>query len=125
LHCVPQAGAQSERDIASTQGSAPQQSNIVIENWVKPESGWLYLLDPKPNVGGPGGRVWLIDPGTGIVKGSIRTGDSADFALAPDGTRLYVASLTQGDASALAVIDTAEGRMLKSGTVDNRALTAH
>lgn len=120
---VPQAGAQSERDSASTQGSAPQQSNIVIENWVKPDSGWLYVLDPKPNTGGPGGRVWLIDPGTGTVKGSIRTGDNADFALSPDGTRLYIASVTQGDTSELAVIDTAEGRILKSGTVDNRALT--
>src|SRR5271163_2639081 len=48
---------------------------IEIENWSKPESGWLYVLDPKPDAGGPGGRVWLIDPETAKVTGSIRTGE--------------------------------------------------
>ena len=36
--------------------------------------------------------------------GSIRTGDNADFALAPDGSRLYVASATGGDMSELGTI---------------------
>jgi hypothetical protein len=71
------------------------------------------VLDPKPDAGGAGGRVWLIDPETGEVMGSIRTGDNADFALAPDGSRLYVASITEGDSSELAVIDTAQGVVLK------------
>jgi hypothetical protein len=97
--------------------------NIEVENWVKPEPGWLYVLDPKPEAGGPGGRVWLIDPETAKVMGSIRTGDHADFALSPDGSRLYVASVADADSSELAVIDTARGVVLKSGAVGGRAVT--
>jgi hypothetical protein len=78
------------------------------------------VLDPKPDAGGAGGRVWLIDPETGEVMGSIRTGDNADFALAPDGSRLYVASITEGDSSELAVIDTAQGVVLKRAAVEDR-----
>jgi hypothetical protein len=80
----------------------------------------LYVLDPKPEAGGPRSRIWLIDPQTGKVMGSIRTGDNADFALAPDGSRLYVASITEGDSSELAVIDTAQGVVLKRGEIDDR-----
>jgi hypothetical protein len=54
--------------------------------------------------------------------GSIRTGEGADFALSPDGSRLYVASVTEGDSSELAVIDTAQGAVLKSGAVNGRAV---
>jgi hypothetical protein len=54
------------------------------------------------------------------VMGSIRTGDNADFALTPDGSRLYVASITDGDSSELAAIDTAEGVVLQRGTVNYR-----
>lgn len=104
-----------------TETTASPQSRI--ENWTKPQPGWLYVLDPKPEAGGPGGRIWLVDPETGKVRGSIRTGDGADFALSPDGSRLYVASLIGGDASEMAVIDTIEGKVLKSGTVNGRAVT--
>jgi hypothetical protein len=99
--------------------NGPATSQIEIENWVKPKSGWLYVLDPKPD-GVPGGRVWLVDPETGKVMGSIRTGNNPDFALSPDGSRLYVASITQGDSSELAVIDTAQGAVIHSGTVEYR-----
>jgi hypothetical protein len=108
------------------QNSAPKQtkasgaSKIEIENWVKPEPGWLYVLDPKPDTGGPGGRVWLLDPETAKVMGGVRTGDNADFALSPDGSRLYVASITQGDSSELAVVDTAHGAILQRGTLEYR-----
>jgi len=107
---------------APTLADAPGQSSIEVENWAKPQSGWLYVLDPKPDAGGPGGRVWLVDPETAKVMGSIRTGDNADFALSPDGSRLYVASVTNGDASELAVIDTSQGAVLKSGAVNGRAV---
>ena len=94
-------------------------SKIEVEDWVKPKSGWLYVLDPKPD-GVAGGRVWLVDPETGKTMGSIRTGDNADFALSPDGSRLYVASITAGSSSELAVIDTAQGAVVQSSTVEYR-----
>jgi hypothetical protein len=108
---------------------APASAAITVENWSKPEPGWLYVLDAKPNQGA-GERIWLVDPESGRSMGSIRTGPAADFALSPDGGRLYVASLAQpgapdnpqGDASELAVFDTAEGKILKSGQVFSRAL---
>ncbi len=94
--------------------------NVQVENWAKPKSGWLYVLDPKPDAGEPGGRVWLVDPETGKAMGSIRTGDNADFALSPDGSRLYIASITQGDSSELAVIDTAQGAIVKRSVIEDR-----
>jgi hypothetical protein len=106
---------------APTNASLP--SNIEVEKWNRPEPGWLYVLDPKPDAGGPRGRVWLIDPETAKVMGSIRTGDNADFALSPDGSRLYVASVMDARSSELAVIDTAQGVVLKSGMVGGRAVT--
>ena len=78
------------------------------------------MLDPKPDGGASGGRVWLVDPETTKVMGSIRTGDNADFALSPDGSRLYIASITDGDSSELAVIDTAHGMVLGRGSVEDR-----
>jgi hypothetical protein len=112
------------QDSTTAQTDTAGQANIEVENWTKPQSGWLYVLDPKPDAGGPGGRVWLIDPETGKAMGSIRTGGNADFALSPDGSRLYIASATEGDASELAVIDTAQGVVLKSGAVHGRAMAS-
>jgi hypothetical protein len=117
------AGAPVGQTNAATQGNSSGESKIEVENWVKPEPGWLYVLDPNPEAGGPGGRVWLIDPETAKVMGSIRTGDQADFALSPEGSRLYVASVTDADSSELAVIDTAQGVVLKHGAVGGRAVT--
>src|SRR5271155_321964 len=115
-----QAGAPAGQISAPTQTNASGDSKIEVENWVKPEPGWLYVLDPKPDAGGRGGRVWLIDPETAKVMGSIRTGDNADFALSPDGSRLYVASITGGDSSELVVIDTTQGVVLKRDTIEDR-----
>ena len=114
-----QAGGPSS---ATTQTNPAEHWKIEVENWAKPQSGWLYVLDPKPEAGGAGGRVWLVDPETAKVMGSIRTGDGADFALSPDGSRLYVASVTKENSSELAVIDTAQGVVLKSGDVGGRAV---
>lgn len=117
------AGARQEQTGASAQANASVASNIAVENWVKPQSGWLYVLDPKPKAGA-GGRVWLVDPETGKVMGSIRTGDNPDFALSPDGSRLYVASITEGDSSELAAIDTAQGTIVQRSTVEDREIGA-
>jgi hypothetical protein len=114
------AGTPASQTSAPTQTKASGDSNIEVGNWAKPKPGWLYVLDPKPDAGGPGGRVWLVDPDTAKVMGSIRTGDNADFALSPDGSRLYVASITEGDSSELAVIDTAQGVVLQRGTIEDR-----
>ncbi len=116
----PAASAHAGATGAQTKTNAPGESNIAVENWAKPKSGWLYVLDPKPDAGGPGGRVWLVDPETGKVMGSIRTGDNADFALSPDGSRLYVASISERDSSELAVIDTAEGTVVERGAIEDR-----
>ena len=102
-----------------TQTNASVPSNIEVEKWNRPEPGWLYVLDPKADTGA-GGRVWLLDPETAKVMGSIRTGDNPDFALSPDGSRLYVASITEGDSSELAVVDTAQGTILQRGTLEYR-----
>ena len=104
----------------SAQTNPSGDFKIQVENWAKPKPGWLYVLDSKPDASGPGGRVWLVDPETGKMMGSIRTGDNPDFALAPDGSRLYVVSITEGDSSELAVIDTAQGVVLKRDTIDDR-----
>jgi DNA-binding beta-propeller fold protein YncE len=123
------AGGQSSQDKAATQSNAPTQSNaseatnIEVDNWAKPEPGWLYVLDPKPEADEPGGRIWLVNPETAEVMGSIRTGDGADFALSPDGSTLYVASVTDGNSSELAVIDTADGVIPARNTIEGRAMT--
>ncbi len=90
-----QAGATGGEVSAPAPTDAPKDSKIGVENWAKPQPGWLYVLDPKPDAAGPGGRIWLINPETAKVMGSIRTGNNADFALSPDGSRLYVASITK------------------------------
>jgi hypothetical protein len=115
-----QEGAPAAQAAAPTQTNASPDSKIQVENWAQPQPGWLYVLDPKPDAGGPGGRVWLLDPETTKVMGSIRTGDNPDFALSPDGSRLYVASITEGDSSELAVIDTAQGAILHNSLVEDR-----
>jgi len=115
-----QAGAAGGQVGAPAQTDAPKDSKIGVENWAKPQPGWLYVLDPKPDAVGAGGRIWLIDPETGKVMGSIRTGNNADFALSPDGSRLYVASIIKGDSSELAAIDTAQGTIVQRGTIEDR-----
>jgi len=114
--------ARSGQDSTSTR--AASTSKIEIDSWTRPESGWLYVLDPKPNAGASGGRVWLIEPEAGKVMGSIRTGDNPDFAVSPDGSRLYVASIIEGDSSELAVIDTAQGVVIQRAKLEDREVAA-
>jgi DNA-binding beta-propeller fold protein YncE len=116
------AHGQSDKTNAPTQTDASEVRKIEVEDWTKPEPGWLYVLDPRPDLSEPAGRVWLVDPETAKVMGSIRTGAGADFALSPDGSTLYVASLTERDSSELAVIDTAAGVILERGGIEGRAV---
>ncbi len=120
----PFSGARSARaigqDAAPTQTDAASHSNIQIENWAAPQHGWLYVLDPQPDRGATGGSVWLVDPEGGKVMGRVRTGANPDFALSPDGSRLYVASAVDENSSELSVIDTARGEVLKNGIVNGR-----
>ncbi len=121
-YAVGQNSAPKSTPSLSSASSA--ESKIQIENWTKPEPGWLYVLDAKRDVSSVGGRVWLIDPESGKVMGSIRTGDNPDFALSPDGSRLYVASITERDSSELAVIDTAAGAIVQRSTLEDREVGA-
>jgi DNA-binding beta-propeller fold protein YncE len=66
------------------------------------------------------GQVLLVDP-QGLVHGRIITGNIPDMVLSPDGTRLYIASISQaGDI--LSVIETASGNTLQTIPVNGRWL---
>jgi hypothetical protein len=116
-----QAIAQVDANAAVPQADAPPASYIQVEQWTKPQPGWLYVLDPRPG-DDTGGRIWLIDPATSKVMGDIITGDKPDFALAPDGSRLYVTSLVEAEKSEYAVIDSAAGTILQQGNIDGRVI---
>jgi len=117
---TPTAAPQAPKSEPQPKTEPEPKWEIAVDNWVKPERGWLYVLDPRPDDTVSKGRVWLVDPQSGAIKGSIRTGSNADFALLPDGTRLYVASILEGDLSELAVIDTNNGTVLQRATVEYR-----
>ena len=91
--------------------SSAEASGISVEAWRKPRPGWLYVLDPRSESEHPGSRIWLLDPESARVMGSVRAGYDPDFALSPDGSHLYVAS-GERDSAELAVIDTASGKTL-------------
>ena len=112
------AASQTEAQEAPPVQEAPP---IEIENWSPPKRGWLYVLDPRPDADGNGGRIWLLDPATGTIMGSIRTGYHPDFALAPNGSYLYIASNTDEHASVIAAVDTLNGTVLGGPTVQDRA----
>ena len=107
---IARAEAQQNSAAASVQetqefSNSPQ---IIVEGWTKPHSGWLYILDPRSESDHPGSRVRLLNPETQKVMGSVRAGYQPDFALSPDGDRLYVVS-GERESGELAVIDTASG----------------
>ena len=78
----------------------------AMESWTKPRSGWLYVVDPQPE--SSGSHIWLFDPGTAAVMGSIRTGYQPDIALSPDGSRLYIIS-GERESGEVAVVNTTDG----------------
>lgn len=88
------------------------------------QSGWLYVLDSKN--GAPEGQVLVLDPAQGSVVRSFATGLAPDFALSPDGKRLYIASTytQRTDPAAreeLSVIDTSNGETLQTISNPERA----
>src|SRR4051794_19771831 len=81
----------------------------------RPHTGWLYVVDSKN--GSADAQVLVVDPSSGEVVKSFKTGMNPDIALASDGKRLYVAStLTDGTSNKerLSVLDTATGAVLKT-----------
>jgi hypothetical protein len=115
-------GASARRDTSAWQTTASASWPIEVKDWVKPERGWLYVLDPQPIPHALAGRIWLLNPEEAKVMGSISTGSSPDFALSPDGARLYVASAAKDDWSDLAVIDTANGTVIQTATIEDRVV---
>lgn len=97
------ARAESEEIKPRIGWSAPK---TAMESWTKPRSGWLYVVDPQPE--SSGSRIWLFDPGTAAVMGSIRTGYQPEIALSPDGSRLYIIS-GERESGEVAVVNTADG----------------
>ncbi len=93
---------------------------IEVDEWARPEHGWLYVLDSQPDASSPAGRIWLVNPSTGEIMGHIETGAAPDFALSPDGTRLYVSSKGKDRVSNLAIVSTSAGTILKTATIDGR-----
>jgi DNA-binding beta-propeller fold protein YncE len=106
-----EAGAVQPRqpdDAAAKSAAFAKAPQVAIEIWSKPKTGWLYILDPQSEANRPGSRVWLMDPATGMVMGSIRAGRQADMVLSPNGARLYVVS-GERETGELAVIETSSG----------------
>lgn len=89
--------------------------------WVKPQAGWLYVLDT--NDLREKAQIFLIDPTSGAIRGRIPTGYAPDMALSPDGARLYVASTYPGR-STLEVIDTTNGTVLYTAEIPYREIYA-
>lgn len=81
---------------------------VKVNDWRKPQAGWLYILDPRSESRRPGARVWLLAPDTGRTMGSISVGYAPDMALSADGRTLYVVS-GERESGEIAVIDTASG----------------
>ena len=84
-------------------------------DWIKPQSGWLYVLDSS------GGNILIVDPAEGTVKNTLRTGYHPNFGICHNGSRLYVVdgAFHQG---VLSVFDTETGIMLTQIPVPDRAV---
>lgn len=118
LQTVPPAS----RESSPVQQDAALPTPVTVENWTKPKPGWLYVLDVRPDDDGNGGHVWLVDPVAGEIMGSIGTSYHPDFALSPDGTRLYIVSDTRVHSSQIAVIDTGSGTVLGGQELSERVV---
>ncbi len=92
-------------------GGTPQsRASVSVDGWTRPESGWLYVLDPQSERDAPGSRIWLFDPTTAKVRGSIRAGYEPDYALSADGRNLYLVS-GERESGELTAVDTATGTL--------------
>jgi DNA-binding beta-propeller fold protein YncE len=93
-------------------GSPARQST----NWTAPQHGWLYVIDT--NKSAVSATIYLVDPGSGTIRGSITTGYLSWAALSPDGSRLYIASVHSGQGS-IAAIDTFTGTTVATTVLSN------
>ena len=123
----PRATIRTNSSRIITQQSAPpaqvgaqKSPSVEVEDWSTPQPGWLYVLDPRPNVGEIGGHIWLLDPETGKVMGGIHTGYHPDFALSPDGAHLFIASDTRVHTTELAVVETSTGEVFAGEKIVGR-----
>ena len=113
LHAQEAQSASSAAETAAQkEAEFSRSSEVSIDGWTRPKPGWLYVLDPRSEANQPGSRIWLVDPETAKVMGSVRAGYDPDIALSPDGSRLFVAS-GERQSGELAVVDTASGTILR------------
>ncbi len=87
------------------------------QQWTPARAGWLYVLD----VGGTSGQVLLIDPDTGLVEGSIKTGYHPSIGVCGDGSQLYFVSGSQS-AGTLSLIDGTTGNVAATSSIADRAV---
>lgn len=109
--------AKAAPNAAPISQSTTETPGISVETWRKPQPGWLYVLDPRSESEHAGSRIWLLDPESARVMGSVRAGYEPDFALSPDGSHLYIAS-GERDSAELVVVDTASGKTLHAAFPD-------
>jgi DNA-binding beta-propeller fold protein YncE len=98
--------------------SALSWSSALGQQWTTPQRGWLYVLD----VGGTdGGKVLLVDPSEGIIKGVLPTGYHPNFGMCPDGSHIYILDGSQSSGH-LSIFETGTGKLLERVPVPNRVV---
>lgn len=83
----------------------------------KPATEFVYVLDSNDMRGDA--QVFVINPATNMIENKIKAGYAADFALSPDGSRLYVGSVID-KRGRLDIYEASSGKLLQ--TVDNANL---
>jgi hypothetical protein len=93
--------------------------SATAQQWASPQRGWLYVLD----VGGASGegRVLLVDPVQGAIKGTLPTGYHPDFGTCSDGSRIYVVDGAQFSGF-LTMFESQSGRLLNKSHFEDRAV---
>src|SRR5688572_25999842 len=89
--------------------------------YVQPRSGWLFVVDS--NNYKAEGRLLVVDPDEGKVVWSRATGHLPDLAVAPNGSRLYLAAGVPGPDARIEVIDAANGQTVQTIANPNRAVS--
>lgn len=98
------------RIAAGRRGQSVVSPTIAVEQWTKPQAGWLYILDARSERHPDETRIWLLNPDSKKIMGAIRAGYEPDFALSPDGQQLFVVS-GERQTGELAIIETATGKL--------------
>jgi DNA-binding beta-propeller fold protein YncE len=96
-----------------TIGSATPQSGwpkMTVIDWARPQSGWLYVVDSNGN--DKHGKIFLIDPVAGSIRGSIQTGYDPDIAVSKDGSKLFLVQNHE-----LLILDATTATMLRTAPI--------